>query len=151
MQLCEVDPSLWVNIDEIYRLRKRTSPVEPKQLKPLELEDLLITCCNRLPKAFLIIDALNESERSSNITRSIDRIQQQCNSARILISSTEELLATQGLLDATIIPMETTQMTEDLDIYILSRLASEESLWNLPQDLKDNIKYTLLEGSSGMY
>ena len=90
IQLYDTVPELWKTVEYEYAKRKMTPHREPRRFEITILEELLLEGFKLAPKAFLFLDAINESKENETILASIKRIQTQ-RPVRIMISCTEEI------------------------------------------------------------
>lgn len=150
VQLCDAAPKLWEPLVDQYVTRKGPSPHEPKRMEVHEILKYLLEMSKQLPQTFIILDALNESKRSVKILQSFLNLLQECESIRVLISSTEELNIGPMSSFANIVSMKRHDLTLDITTYIDAWLEDDEKLCHLPEILKEEVKQILLRRCNGV-
>lgn len=151
VQLCEVDHSLWIDIDDRYKKERGQSQQEPKKLGTQELADLIVQCAEYLSSAIIVLDALNEGKESSSLLQTLLKMSQKTMFLKILISSTEELGVNLGSLPVTLVTMEKDKTANDIRDYIEARLRQNNDFGDVPRSLKEEIKSKLQREADGTY
>ena len=153
VQLCNIDPTLWIGVDARYSKEssKSNGSCEPPSLG--EATSMLADALRKFPKVYMIVDALNESKQSALMFSTLWDLRQGHEGLRILFSSTEELLLpamqrASRLLNT--VSMTSALVDDDIRLYVESCLACNERLRRLPGALKDNIRSKLLSRADGM-
>jgi hypothetical protein len=139
-----------------YLAPKFRAAVETNQPREFVLQDLETSFAQHtaaFSRMFLLVDAVNESERSTEIVELLFRVAEQCKNARVLITSTWDLgrkmLKTpQKILE---IEMCTRDIREDICLYIDSTLTEDSNLGGYSEELKQNIREAVLGRAAGMY
>ena len=152
-QLCNINTSLWVDVDARYREELNKGLISPARLNLSETESMLGTACKKLPNVHVFLDALNKSNESTSIVATLWNLVKENEKLRIMVSSTEELYmsfeqpAPSPLLA---VYLASSLVDEDIRAYVEYSLEHNEGLRNLPIPLRDSIKHKLLSRSNGM-
>lgn len=101
----------------------------------------------------LLIDALDECDSRSHITKLISRLYASKSGPEILVTSRDELDLRESLQLGGHVRLEEhlQQMDADIRLYTEARLESDTKLSKLPAAAKDMIKQSMGEKSSGMF
>ena len=105
----------------------------------------------KISGAYLFLDALNESKQSGDMLIMIKKLLQAVPSARIMISSTEELEGPFGPEEVDVTPMERGSISHDIQSYVETWIENDPHFAPLPRKLKSEITSTLQRNNDGMY
>ena len=153
VQLCNIEATLWTGVDAQYsrELTKSNGSCLPPNLG--QVTSMLGDAVKKLPKAYIIVDALNESKQSALMFSTLWDLTQGHEGLRLMFSSTEELLVppvqrASRLLNT--VSMTSALVDDDIRLYVESCLARNDRLCRLPTSLKDDIRSKLLSRADGM-
>ncbi|KAI9849685.1 MAG: hypothetical protein M1837_002811 [Sclerophora amabilis] len=154
VQMCELRPENWSELDARYRDKNSRGNGVPKRLGLLELQAILKRLCRSFSQTYLFLDAPNESKEPSDIMSPLLGMVSESEGLRLMVSSTEELdfqTTKQGLSPPFLVHMSTEQINSDVSNYIEVWLREHERLRNLPAALKRDIKSVLIGKADGMF
>ena len=149
-QICDMHPKLWSNIEDCYLAKKGPSSQIPKRLQLQEIERFLVQSIGQVGETLIIVDALNESKHGQKIFQTLMHLLQNSISARLMMSSTENIHFDLPLRQALIIKIEPGKTGKDIDECIKAWLKEDDNLCSLPKALKEEIKCTLQSENGGV-
>ena len=160
VQLCEKDPVIWQWIDQrYYRSQDKSARGSEDKLKTEELVELLVLVLERLGPALFFIDAVNESKEPESLLGILTEIAEKCTSARIMLSSTEEIATRTPDEDnkgshsqlLSFVPIEKEANLKDIRTYVNAELDKRRKLRQLPRSLKTEVAFTLQKKAHGVF
>ena len=124
----------------------------PRNISLLDLMEPFIQHTAGLSRMFLSIDAINESEKATEVVTLFFELAQKCKNVRLLISSTGDH-GIQRSIEASVfeIEMRAGEVDDDIRLYIDSALAENDNLKRFGEALKNDIREAVLSRSDGMY
>jgi hypothetical protein len=124
----------------------------PRNICLPDLMGPLIRHTAHLSCVFLSIDAVNESEKATEVVTLLFELAKKCKNVRLLISSTGDH-GIQRSTETTVseIEMRAGEVDNDIRLYIDSALAENDNLKRFGEVLKADIREAVLSRSDGMY
>jgi hypothetical protein len=124
----------------------------PRNISLPDLMEPFIQHTARLSCMFLSIDAINESEKATEVVTLLFELARKCKNVRLLISSTGDH-GIQRPIETTVfeIEMRAGEVDDDIRLYIDSTLAENDNLKRFGEALKGDIREAILSRSDGMY
>jgi hypothetical protein len=125
----------------------------PAQLSVEQLEDIFIRHTKGLPRVFLFLDAVNECQDAAAIADLLLRLALRCSNLRMVATSTRNLTnrAPKGALQILVIQIDSSSVNEDISVFVDDMLARDRGFRNINEELKVNIRSTVLNRAEGMY
>lgn len=123
------------------------------RIKLTDLETHLSLCFESFPKTFIFIDAINESCQSAAIASSLVRLSKSAKNLYVFLTSTEEAVTDHFEGDANLIKvsLQSQAVVKDVKVFVEASLEENPSLRDLKDDLKAEIRTTLIREAQGMY
>ena len=156
-QLCNRDPSLWLEINDRYPSREHQEQTRRDILNLEQLLELLYLACEQASSNLILVDAVNESKETEALLECFKNILDHNSSTRILFSSTPETetqwvhirgMANQGTVKFT--PAQEGANSEDIKRYIGAEMENRRRLRQLPIALKAEITCSLCKNADGV-
>lgn len=124
----------------------------PRNISLPDLIESFIQHTARLSRIFLSVDAINETEKSTEVVTLLFELANKCKNVSLLISSTGEH-GNQRSIETTVleIEMRAGEVDSDIRLYIDSVLAENDNLKRFGDALKNDIREAVLSRSDGMY
>jgi hypothetical protein len=124
----------------------------PRNISLPDLMESFIQHTAQLSHMFLSVDAINESEKSTEVVPLLFELAQSCKNVHLLISSTGDH-GIQISIETTVfeIEMRAGEVGDDIRLYIDSALAENDNLKRFGEALKNDIREAVLSRSDGMY
>lgn len=145
-QICQIRPDL---LGEIKPLLKTDIHLIPQsQLSISDLQRLLTSALEILPRCYFLVDALNETPHHRQIGSLLATLCQDCPNLRVLVTSTSDppVRGKQVLMRQ----MASSAVYHDIGVYVDHRLQTEPSFSGLSDRIKTEIKLTMTSGAHGM-
>ncbi|OCT48034.1 hypothetical protein CLCR_04007 [Cladophialophora carrionii] len=102
---------------------------------------------------YIVLDALDECRDSATLISVLQKLRETAPNIKFIVTRRRETDLVDGLTEDQFqsLPIEGDALTDDIRLYIRSTLSNDPSLRKLPEDLKDHIQRTLVEGSQSMF
>lgn len=140
-------------LGRIYQGRRDLQGPTPAPYDKLSLNDglnLLTELC-RKSSAYIVLDGVNESKEPVDVLAMVKMLAKRVPSARLMISSIEELSSPFTDTEVNIVPMDHGSVRKDIESYVNHSMETDPRLTRLPRDLKSLITATLQKHSNNMY
>ncbi|EXJ54732.1 hypothetical protein A1O7_10073 [Cladophialophora yegresii CBS 114405] len=114
-----------------------------------EAVNLLISYSVGESSTYLVLDALDECRDRVNLISVLRKLREIAPNIKLFVTSRRETDLVDGLTEDRFqgSPIEGDALMDNIRLYIRSTLANDRLLQKLPEDLKDHIQRTLVEGS----
>ena len=148
-QLSHSMPSILDNIRPIFEKAKGNKLQQPIELSILEAAIIKESTASN--DALILIDAINESTHTSAIISCLHRLMERSEKLRILVTTTTDAgsLRAQDPSRVIILEMHPEIVRQDIEAFVEYRLQSDESLRYISEELKSDIRETLLINADG--
>jgi hypothetical protein len=101
---------------------------------------------------YIVLDALDECTDRVNLMSAMETLRKTAPNIKFFVTSRREPDLVESLTEDWFqgLPIEGDALTDDIQLYIRSTLRNDPLLRKLPEDLKDHVQRTLVEGSQSM-
>lgn len=147
-QFARYNPSILAHVRQLYDSDKSSSNRQPPELS--RLEEILDIHLRHSPKAYILIDALNECEDTSFLHGLLLEKMRTFSNLCILVASTESPPenAQETFISREVI-LQALVNKDDLTTLINHCIATKPGLRNLNEQLKQDIRTTLVSQANG--
>lgn len=147
-QFAQHDPSFLSDARSVYESSRYSSYRTPMELE--QMEDSICRHLRRYERAFLLVDAINESQEKDSITKSLFRLMHKCKNLRLLISTIGDAPSNEiGNFASTTIRFEPTGSRNDIATMVENAFVSRSVLRSLSEKLKHDIRDAFLKQADG--
>lgn len=125
----------------------------PRNISLPDLMESFVRHTARLSRIFLTVDAINESEKSTELVSLLFELTEKCKNICLLISSTGDQGIRRSIETSTVFEIEMCagDVDNDISLYVDSALAEIDNLKRFSEALKNDIREAVLSRSDGMY
>ncbi|KAF2838278.1 hypothetical protein M501DRAFT_1017299 [Patellaria atrata CBS 101060] len=149
-QLSKALPHILRDVEPIYEQEKKLGL--HKRLRLDNLKQLLSRGLASLKGALICIDAVNESEESVMLVKSLVNVTKAAPNIRLLLTIT--LFPDKSIvsdMDLKLVTMEAILVMKDIGRVVSDRLASDRKFGSIRTELKDEVEEVILDGADGMF
>ena len=139
------------------KLLSKYLPMAQKQLgRSMDLEELVDIFRRHtggLNRAFIVIDAINESERAEEIQKVLLNLAETCKNIRLIVTSTSRINGSwceSRHVKVAQCYMSTKTIDADIRVYVDDQIANNVSLSTLSPSLKKEVKEAILSRANGV-
>jgi hypothetical protein len=135
----------------VAKAEARKSKAQEPKFSAMELEKVFVEHVPAKCLTYLVLDAINESEISTELETLCYRLAATCPKLRIIISSTSDWsLNTDPSVIRFDAQMNSRDVDNDIRVYIDRRLKFDKTLGMLSESLKEEIRDVVLSKSNGI-
>ena len=136
-----------------YETQFKSTKANGESLPSSEMYEFFQRCCKEFPRVFLFVDAINESIHKYAIIRCLRELRDRAANISVFLTSTELVIdrETRARLHPMIVSMNEQRISLDVQVLVEASLQKYDNLFQLRQEIKDEIRFTLIQGAHGMY